>query len=460
MGTLETRYCLRSWRSSAFLAWRSTLNVSFWRYGGSLRATVAAVVISVSGGVFSPVLADSDQFTPQTKIRLTVVQWMPTKGVYEKWDALGGEFLISQARTVTLPVIGTLPVGNLDGAGLAAEIAKQLKTKIGLVQTPEATVEILEQQPIYVVGEVNKPGEYKFHPGLTVLQSVAMSGGEFRPVNGSLGFADKTGYIGQLQEIDNSILRSKIRIARLQAEMSDAKEMRFEPAGQDDHGVTSAIFQQEQIIHAARMNDMDRQSKSFVELRDLLTSEIAITEKKITSTDEDIDSIRKELTNVKSMVERGIALPTRQSDLERTLRSYNGNRLDLVTAIMRARQNIAETTRNLDGLYDKQRTQVASDLQSEQASLDLQKLKRETTQKLLIEALSGDAASQADAGAPMLVFSVTRQEGLAVKEIPASDSTVLQPGDVVRVVRKVSPAPTDAMALPVGQQTQSEQASQ
>lgn len=436
------------------------MNVSFWRYGGSLRATVAAMAISVLSGVFSPVLADTDQFTPQTRIRLTVVQWMPTKGVYEKWDALGGEFLISQTRTLTLPVIGTLSVGNLDGAGLAAEIAKQLKAKIGLVQTPEATVEIIEQQPIYVVGDVNKPGEYKFHPGLTVLQSLAMSGGEFRALNGSAGFADKTGYIGQLQEIDNLILRSKVRISRLQAEMSSAKEMRFEPQGQDDREVASAIFQQEKIIHAARMNDMDRQSKSYVELRDLLTSEIAIIEQKITSTDEDIESIRKELTTVKGMVERGIALPTRQSDLERTLRSYNGNRLDLVTAIMRARQNIAETTRNLDGLSDKQRTDVASELQSEQANLDQQKLKRETTQKLLIEALSGDAATPVEAGATVLAFSVTRQEGLAVKEISASESTVLQPGDVVRILRKVPAAPTDAMALPVGRPAQSEQASQ
>jgi protein involved in polysaccharide export with SLBB domain len=436
------------------------VNVSFWRYAGSLRATVVAVAMSVSGGVFSPVLADGDQFAPQTKIRITVVQWMPTKGVYEKWDALGGEFLISQARTVTLPVIGTLPVGNLDGAGLALEIAKQLKAKIGLVQTPEATVEILEQQPIYVVGAVNKPGEYKFHPGLTVLQSLAMSGGEFRPLNGAQGIADRTGYVGQLQEVDNSILRSKVRISRLQAEMSGAKEMRFELKGEDDNGIASAIFQQEKTIHAARMNDMDRQSKSYVELRDLLMSEIATTEQKIINTDQDIESVRKELTTVKGMVERGIALPARQSDLERTLRSYNGNRLDLMTAIMRARQNIAETTRNLDGLYDKQGTQVASDLQSEQASLDQQKLKRETTQKLLLQALSRNAASQTEAGVMALAFSVTRQEGAAVREIPATDSTVLQPGDVVRVLRKVSPASPDVTAVAAEEQAQPEQASQ
>jgi len=434
------------------------LNVSFWRCGGSFRAKVAVVAMSVFGGVFSPVLADSYQFAPQTRIRLTVVQWMPTKGVYEKWEALGGEFLISQARTLSLPIIGTLPVGDLDSTGLAAEIAKRLKTKIGLMEAPEATVEILEQPPIYVVGDVNKPGEYKFHSGLTVLQSLAMSGGEFRPMNASQGFADKTGYVGQLQEIGNSILRSKIRLVRLQAEMSGAKEMRFEPEAQDDSGLASAIFQQEKIIRAARMNDLDRQSKSLEELRSLLTSEIAIIEKKIVSTDEDIESIRKELTNVKSMVERGIALPSRQADLERTLRSYHANRLDLVTAIMRARQNIAETTRNLDGLYDKQRTEVASELQSEQASLDQLKLKRDTTQKLLLEALSGDAGSQIGGGM-MLAFTVTRQSGGSAREISASDSTILQPGDVVRVLRKVSPAPADGTGLPAGQKTQ-EQASQ
>ena len=434
--------------------------VSFWRYGGFLRTMFAMATLSVLGGAFSPVLADSDQLPPQTKIRLTVVQWLPTKGSYEKWDALGGDFLISQEKTVSLPIIGTMSVGHLDGAGLAAEIAKQLKTKIGLVQTPEATVEILEQPPIYVVGDVNKPGEYKFHPGLTVLQSLAMSGGELRSSNASQAGADKTGYVGQLQEIGNTILRSKVKIARLQAEISGAKEMRLAPEMQDSHGFASAIFEQEKIIFAARMNDMDRQSKSYTELRDLLTLEIATIGKKIDSTDEDIASVEKELTNVKSMVERGIALPTRQSDLERTLRSYHGNRLDLSTAIMRARQNIAETTRNLDGLYDKQRTEVAVELQSEQASLDQQNLKRETTQKLLLEALSGDATSQAGAGAVMLAFSIMRQEGSGVREILASDSTVLLPGDVVRVLRKMSPAPADATARTAEQNAQSEQASQ
>lgn len=433
------------------------MNVSFLRYGHSFLGS-AMLAISISAGIIPPALADSAQLAPQTKIRVTIVQWLPTKGAYEKWDALGGEFLISEAKTVSLPILGILQVGSLDADGLATEIAKQLKVKIGLVEIPAASVEILDQPPIYVVGEVNKPGEYRFHEGLTVLQSLAMSGGEFRASNGSQSVLDKTGYVGQLQEIANAILRSGIRISRLQTEMSGAKEMLFEPDAQDDRKLASAIFQQEKIIHAARLNDMDRQSKSYVELRDLLISEIAIIEQKIVSTDEDIESIRKELTNVKSMVERGIALPTRQSDLERTLRSYHANRLDLVTAIMRARQNIAETTRNLDGLYDKQRTEVASELQSEQAGLDQLKLKRETVQKLLLQALSRDTPSEA--ATETLAYTVTRRTDGSAREAPASDTTILHPGDVVRVLRKVSLPSADMAGHPSKQSPQSENVTQ
>jgi protein involved in polysaccharide export with SLBB domain len=420
------------------------------------------VSAGIFGGLFTSALAaDSVQLTSQTRIRLTIVQWIPTRGAYEKWDALGGEYLISQTGTVTLPVVGTLPVGGLDSAGLAAEVGKRLKAKIGLVETPETTVEILEQPPIYVVGHVNAPGQYKFHPGITVLQSLAMSGGEFRPLNGIQNSVDKTGYAGQLQEIANAVLRSEIKIVRLRAEISGAKEMRPDLASQGDKSLASAIFQQEQVIHAARLNDLDRQSKSYGELRNLLMSEIDITEKKINGTDEDIASIQKELSNVKAMVERGIALPTRQSDLERTLRSYYANRLDLVTSIMRARQNIAETTRNLDGLSDKQHTEVASELQAEQATLDQLTLKRDTTQRMLLDALSAGAGSQA--GEEPLAFTVTRQADGVSKEIAAAETTVLQPGDVVRVLRqkpRASNAAAASTSLPVEENAQAEQASQ
>ena len=72
---------------------------------------------------------------------------MPPKGAYERWDALGGEFVVSQAGTLTLPVIGTIPIDGQDGASLAADVASRIQAKLVLVDKPEVTVDVLEYPP-------------------------------------------------------------------------------------------------------------------------------------------------------------------------------------------------------------------------------------------------------------------------------------------------------------------------
>lgn len=405
---------------------------------GRLRRAWFAVFTMVAFGGLSgqsPAWSET-MLPPQTNIRLTVVQWIPNKGEYEKWDALGGDFQVSDRRTITLPVIGTVSVENLDTNGLSAVIARELKARIGLIQAPEISVAIIDYPPVYVVGDVKAPGEYRFHDGLIVLQSLAMSGGVLRPDH-ETNVSQKAELVGDLRGLDDSILRSEIRIARLQAEMSGAETFNYKPRESDDKQAADAIYRQEQAIFTARANLLSRQSKSFAELRDLLSAEISNLDEKTTSADADVESVEKELRNVKSMVEKGIALPSRQADLERMLRSYYSGRLDLTTATMRARQGISEASRNLEGLYDRQHSDVVSELQNEQANLDQLKIKRDTGQRQLLEDLSrGPDAGPVDND--VLTFTITRPNNGKAEELAAGENTPLEPGDVVRVTRKSS----------------------
>ena len=41
----------------------------------------------------------------------------------------------------------------------------------------DVSVEILTFEPIFVLGEVNKPGSYAYAPGLTMLKAIALAGG-------------------------------------------------------------------------------------------------------------------------------------------------------------------------------------------------------------------------------------------------------------------------------------------
>ncbi|API57134.1 exopolysaccharide biosynthesis protein (plasmid) [Rhizobium leguminosarum] len=424
-------------------------------------ATLVISTLVFLAGAVPPALADDTAFAPQTKIRLTIVQWMQSKGQYERWDALGGEYTVSDEGAVFLPFLGSVSVGNRDNTSLTNEIAKRLQEKIGLVQPPAVTIEILEYPPIYVVGDVTTPGQYKFRSGLTVLQSLAMSGGPFRAT--SLQQSQTIKLAGELRDVDHSLLRSTGKLARLRAEMTGAKEITFDQTLGVDQQYAAGIYNEERVIFQARANALDRQSKALTELRDLLNSEVGMLGEKVQGAEDNIKSIEDQLTSVKTLVSKGLTVSSRQLDLERLLTTYRSNRLDLVTAIMRGRQAISETTRNLEGLYDTRRSEVASELQSEQASLDQLKLKREMTQKLLLDDLAAGGSSNITDEALPLTFTVSRRSEGQIRQFQASETTALIPGDVVRVVRtriadRVSQAaPTD---LPRETETRASQASQ
>lgn len=384
---------------------------------------------------WAPPAAQAEQIAPQTKLRVSVIQWMPTKGTYERWEALGGEFDVSQSGDVVLPVIGPLQVGNLDSTGLAAEIAKQLQEKLVLVDRPDTTVEILEYPPVYVLGAVRTPGEYKYRVGMTVLQALALGGGQ--PKADEEQTQKEIQLVSDLQVMDTDILRSMARIARLTAESEGATEIQFPTVPASDEAAKQ-IFARENVIFTNRARELDRQTKSLVDLRNLLNAEIDVLTEKIKAADASIASAEIELANVTTLVEKGIAVASRKSELERSLAGYRTDRLDQVTAVMRARQAITEATRNSDGLHDQQKTEVATALQEEQAKLANLKLKREAAQKILLETLAAKTGgSQADGA---LSFTILRrQEGKPV-EIAASQTTTLLPGDVLTV----GPAPASA----------------
>jgi len=395
--------------------------------------TVALALLWTIVGYSRPATAEP-RLWPNTNIRLTIVQWIPTKGIYEKWDALGGEFIITQNGEVSLPVIGRVAVGDLDEAGLAARIAGELKDRIGLVNAPEATVVVVKYPPIYVVGDVKTPGSYEYRAGLTALKALALSGGEFRQSRDGMTSTNLTDLASQLRSIENSVMRSRIRVARFRAELSGDPEAQFDlPAGLQGE-VAATVFAQEKAIMMARSDLMKRQAKSYSELRDLLQAEIDTLDKKSQSSDADIKSVANELRNIKSMVDKGIALPSKQGDLERMLRSYSSARLDLSTSVMRARQGMTEASRNLEGLYDRRRADVNADLQTELANLDQLLLKREMSQKRLLEMMEeGDIDPRSPA---VMTFLISREENDETHQFAATADTTLQPGDVLRIARR------------------------
>ncbi|MBK5265365.1 MAG: polysaccharide export protein [Alphaproteobacteria bacterium] len=88
---------------------------------------------------------------------------------------LTGDFVISPAGTISFPLIGVVKAAGFE----VPAIQKALTTALadGYVLDPKVTVDVAHFRPVYILGEVNKPGEYPFALGLTVRGAVAKADG-------------------------------------------------------------------------------------------------------------------------------------------------------------------------------------------------------------------------------------------------------------------------------------------
>lgn len=91
-------------------------------------------------------------------------------------EQLSGKFQVSDAGNVALPLVGTIRAVGLTTTELEQSIEQALEEKKILLQ-PSVSVEVTEYRPIFVLGEVEKPGQYPYQPGMTVLTAVAIAGG-------------------------------------------------------------------------------------------------------------------------------------------------------------------------------------------------------------------------------------------------------------------------------------------
>ena len=102
---------------------------------------------------------------PSDKIRVTV---------FGESD-LSGEYQVDGSGMVRLPLIGTLHASGATAPTLEQNIAAALEE--GYIKNPRVNVEITLYRPFYIIGAVNRPGQYPYVDHMSALNAVALAGG-------------------------------------------------------------------------------------------------------------------------------------------------------------------------------------------------------------------------------------------------------------------------------------------
>lgn len=390
---------------------------------------------------------------PQTRVKVAIVEWVAATGEYKEWTALNGEYVISPAGSISVPLIGEVKAKDRTPAELATTIADLLKERTGLSKAPETSVEVVRYPMIYVTGLVDRPSELEFRPGMTVMQAVAMAGGRERRTNPAGGYSDmeQIRYTGELNRMELEMMQLAARRARLRAEFTDGAKIEFPQALKTANGAAiQQIVRDESTLFDARLEAMRRQLESLAELGTLLKNEIDVLEEKTTVQQHQIDISQDELKGVSKLVSDQTVTKSRQTSLERIVAELQSDKLDLQVAAMRAKQKLSETERDAVTLQGQRRTEAGRDLQTTEASIEDLKLKRSTTLQLL--QINGASLSRfADMKAmdlEPLEYWITH--GGTEPAVKVTEATLLVPGDVLDVRSALTAALDNKLLTSVG----------
>jgi polysaccharide export outer membrane protein len=93
-----------------------------------------------------------------------------------KEESLNREVIVPPDLTIAFPLVGEIKVKDMTVNDLRREVAKRLEDFI-----PDATVTVMLRQinslRAYVIGKVNKPGQFPIDLNTTAMQLLAMAGG-------------------------------------------------------------------------------------------------------------------------------------------------------------------------------------------------------------------------------------------------------------------------------------------
>ena len=94
--------------------------------------------------------------------------------VYGEPD-LSGDFDVGSSGEVRLPLIGQVQAGGQTVRSFEERVTAQLSA--GYLLHPRVSAEVIAYRPFFIIGEVNKPGQYPYVSDMNVVTAVALAGG-------------------------------------------------------------------------------------------------------------------------------------------------------------------------------------------------------------------------------------------------------------------------------------------
>jgi polysaccharide biosynthesis/export protein len=350
-------------------------------------------------------------------------------------EQLSGEFIVDGAGGILLPVVG--PVGV---AGLTVPKAQQLiqeRLADGVLVHPVVSVRIPEYRPIFVTGDVRKPGSYPFMFGGSVKGAIAAAGGEGQAVEQLLSvvMSDFIMSDERVRQLEANRLGLRVRKARLEAQLSGAENFIMpQLVGLSLDGADfQLVYSAENDAFSKLLTIYHRQLEASQEQRPRIEAQIKAIIDQIATENNRLGIVNDRLADLENLFGKGLLTKPVliNQRIEQALVQAGLSRLEGQLANLR--QAMGDLDVKIEELKASYKRPALSELQESQQRL------RE------IDAVIGTARRLRDVKAayanirsdePDYTILVNRASDSGTVTFSATNETVLAPGDVIEVKLK------------------------
>jgi len=360
--------------------------------------------------------------------------------VYKRPD-LSGEFRVLPDGHLSLPLISDLPAAGRTLTEVRQAIVERFREG-GILPGARVHIDLVELRPVFVAGDVRRPGMLPYQMGMTVAHAVAAAGGLRAIELETLSAYFEVGRLREkLRQSREDMGLAVIRRARLLAEHgdnedfalpSDARTLLSEAKAKDAYESERALLKQRAELHRSQLQLLARQISIYKE-------EITALEAHAAAKVREGELVAEERRYIESLMQRGLtARSGRNIELQRIVVQIDGERRALATNMVKARQEIARVDQVIANLANQRRLEITSALKEVNDAISKLKVaigESRTSLAVAHEVLPGGSEPIAR-GSPPPAFVVVRRRGDASLRIPASADTPLLPGDLVDVQRR------------------------
>jgi polysaccharide export outer membrane protein len=348
--------------------------------------------------------------------------------------------------SITFPVIGTFMVEGVEFSEVRNKLQSAVASKIFRVRTPEGrdltrmferdevAATIVEYRPVFINGDVTRPGELAFRPRMTVRQALASAGGFSALARANATSFDAANLRSEYVTDWLDLARQNVRTWRIRTDLGENIELdqkSIPPAPVPD-AVISQIVNLEMKYRKASEADHERQKDFLRRSIEESDKQAQVLSEQKQSEEEGVRADEQDLQKAKTAFGNGSLPSLRVAEFRRSLLYSSTRQLQTTNQLMQVMKSRAEAARELEKIDDQRRMRLLAELQDASVKLADERAKLQSVEeKLRLAGLRPPRTSDGDASrADMTVF---RRNTSGNERHTVDADTELQPGDVIEI---------------------------